>query len=107
MTELTKAQFAEQFAKSVSERNSQGDRADHFCSFLRGYALTINDHTFEDAADFIDELFGELWAANEELAGYRVHDLEHEKAPDLSAMSKYEILALVRRSHVPNNGASI
>ena len=71
MEKITKEQFANAFASANAARPTQGDKADHFCSFLRGYAQTINDHTFEAAADFIDELFGELWVANEELSGSR------------------------------------
>jgi hypothetical protein len=75
---MDKNEFAAKFDAAAKARPSQGDQADRFCSFLRGYALTINDHTFEEAADFIDELFGQLYEANEELAGYRGQDDDGE-----------------------------
>lgn len=75
---MDKKEFAAKFGSAAKARPSQGDQADRFCSFLRGYAATINDQTFDEAAEFIDELFVQLYEANEELAGYRGQDKEGE-----------------------------
>lgn len=94
---MDKKEFAANFAAAAEAHPSQGDQADNFCSYLRGYAQTINDHTFEEAADFIDELYGELYIANEELAGYReVGDNDEWQVVDLSKLPKAELVALVR-----------
>ncbi len=95
---ITRKEFVDRFNEPSG--NELDARAERLCNYLRSYALTINDHTFTEAADLIDELYG-LWFVAEEQVGSQAADEARAEALADAEEAQAEALANDAAPSVP------